>query len=74
MGTLDTHLAECEFALVPCPKECKDDSGEVKHFVKKQVKEHLRKDCPNRDYTCKHCGEKGTYAEITHNFMIESAI
>ena len=65
VGTLDKHLAECEFALVPCPKECKDISGKVKHFIKKQVKEHLRRACPNRDYTCKHCGEKGTYAEIT---------
>ena len=65
VGTLDKHLAECEFALVPCPKECKDDSGKVKHFIKKQVKKHLRRACPNRDYTCKHCGEKGTYAAIT---------
>ena len=65
VGTLDKHLAECEFALVPCPKECKDINGEVKHFIKKQVKEHLRKDCPNRDHMCKHCGEKGTYTEIT---------
>ena len=65
VSILDKRLAECEFALVPCPKECKDDSGEVKHFIKKQVKKHLRKDCPNRDYTCKYCGEKGTYAEIT---------
>ena len=63
VGTLDKHLAECEFALVPCPKECKDDSGKVKHFIKKQVKKHLRRACPNRDYTCKHCGKKGTYAE-----------
>ena len=65
MGTLEKHLAVCEFALVPCPKECKDISGKVKHFFKKQVKKHLRRACPNRDYTCKHCGENGTYAEIT---------
>ena len=25
----------------------------------------LEKECPNRDYECQYCGEKGTYAEIT---------
>ena len=64
VGTLEEHVAVCEFALVPCPKECKDDSGKIKYFIKEQVEEHLQKDCPNRDYTCEHCGEKGTYTEI----------
>lgn len=33
--------------------------------MKKNLDEHLEKDCPNRDYKCPHCGEESTYAEIT---------
>ena len=62
---LEKHVAVCEFALVPCPKKCKDDGGKVKHFLKKNIDDHARRDCPNRDYACKHCGKKSTYAEIT---------
>ena len=65
VGTLEEHVAVCEFALVPCPKECKDNSGVVKHFIKNHADEHLHQDCPNRDYACEHCGKNGTYAEIT---------
>ena len=64
VGTLEEHVAVCEFALVPCPKECKDDSSMVKHFIENHADEHLHQHCPNCDYACKHCGEKGTYAEI----------
>ena len=58
-------MATCEFTLLPCPKQCKDDNSEVKSFMRKNLHKHLKKDCPNRDYTCEHCGEKGTYAHIT---------
>ena len=58
-------MTTCEFALLPCPKECKDDSDKVKQFMRKDLDKHLEEDCPNRDYSCEHCGEKGTYASIT---------
>ena len=56
----------CKFTLLPCPKECKDDSDKVKQFVRKDLDKHLEEDCPNRDYSCDHCGEKGTYASIAN--------
>ena len=65
VGTLEEHVATCEFALVPCPKQCKSSDDKVEYFMNKAVDEHLKKDCPNRDYECEHCGEKGTYANIT---------
>ena len=34
---LEKHVAVCEFALVPCPKKCKDDGGKVKCFIKKHM-------------------------------------
>ena len=62
--TLEEHVTTCDFTLLPSPKECKDDSDKVKQFMRKDLDKHLEKDCPNRDYSCQHCGEKGTYASI----------
>ena len=69
VGTLEAHVAKCEFTLVPCPKECKDDKNDITHFIRKDLDKHLENDCPNRDHECEYCGEKGTYAHIiqVHN-------
>ena len=65
IGTLQDHMATCEFALVPCPKQCKDDLENTKHILKKDLEEHLKEACPNRDYQCQYCEAKGTHATIT---------
>ena len=65
IGTLEKHMATCEFTLVPCPKECKVASKFV--IMRKDLDKHLENDCPNRDHKCKHCGLKGTYAHITQD-------
>ena len=57
-------MATCKFTLLPCPKECKDDSNKVKQFMRKDLDKHLKEECLNRDCSCEHCGEKGTYASI----------
>ena len=64
VGTLEEHVAMCKFSLVPCTKQCKDASNAVQHFMRKDLEEHLKKDCPNRPHQCQHCGEKATHAEI----------
>ena len=68
IGTLDNHIATCQFALVPCPNKCEDDkgAGEV-HLMRKDLDDHLKTKCPKRAYECQHCGEKGTYASITED-------
>ena len=66
VGTLEEHEAKCNFSLLPCPKKCKRESGHIKQFMRKDLNKHLEEDCPNRDYSCEHCGEKGTYARITN--------
>lgn len=65
VGILEEHVATCEFALVPCPKQCSKDSDEKVYFTKDNLEQHLKNDCPYRDYECEHCGEKGTYTNIT---------
>ena len=66
IGTLDNHIATCQFAMVPCPNKCEDDKGAGElHLMKKHLDKHLKKKCPKRPYECQHCGEKGTYASVT---------
>jgi len=76
VGTLEEHRATCQFTLLPCPKECKDDFDKVKTFMRKELDEHLKKDCPNRDYICEYCGEEGTYFTImeVHDAICEKVI
>ena len=68
IGTLDNHIATCQFALVPCPNKCEDDKGAGElHLMRKDLDEHLKTKCLKRAYECQHCGEKGTYASITED-------
>ncbi len=63
VGTVDTleeHVGVCQFTLIPCPKECKDDNGILK-IMRRDLQQHLMEKCPNRDYSCEHCDLKGTY-------------
>lgn len=63
-GTLGEHLARtCEFALVPCPRKCRN-SGKTERIVRRELHEHLTSKCPNRDFQCAHCKVKDTYARI----------
>ena len=77
IGTLDNHIATCQFALVPCPNKCEDDKGAGElHLMRKDLDNHLKTKCPKRAYKCQHCGEKGTYASITedHNKVCDKKI
>ncbi len=49
----------CQFQEVLCPKKCK------KMITRRNLSEHLKRDCLCRDYSCEHCREKGTYHTIT---------
>ena len=63
IGSLDDHVANCNFTPVPCPNKCKKDSS-VLSVIRKDLEKHLE-ECMNRDYECKLCGKKDTYANIT---------
>ena len=62
VGTLEDHEAKCSLVLLPCPNKCKGDQN---HFMRKDLDQHVANECPNRDYTCEHCGQKGMYVMIT---------
>ena len=61
---LDDHVTKCEFNLVSCPNKCEVEGDDLQ-LIRKVLDDHLKTKCPNRDYECEHCGEKGTYASIT---------
>ena len=66
VGTLDDHIASCQFALVPCPNKCEEDKGAGELLLlRKHLDQHLKTKCPKRTYECLHCGEKGTFVSIT---------
>ena len=65
VATLEEHVPTCEFTLLPCPKQCKDDNSELQSYLRKDLDQPLKEDCPNRSHTCRYCGQKGTYAHIT---------
>ena len=67
IGTLDEHVATCNFALLPCPNECKDKSEKVRYFLKKDLSTHADLECPKRKYTCEDCGLEDTYSFITES-------
>ena len=68
IGTIDNHIATCQFALVPCPNKCEDDKGAGElYLMRKGLDNHLKSKCPKRAYECQHCREKGTYASITED-------
>ena len=73
---LADHLTTCEFTPVPCSNKCKNEKGEIKHFMRKNLGTHLAEDCPNKDYECEHCWKRDTYANITkvHDEICEKKV
>ncbi len=58
-ATVEPLANKCQFQEVFCPKKCK------KMISRRNLSEHLKRDCLCRDYSCEHCREKGTYHTIT---------
>ena len=46
-------MAGCEFTLVPCPKECKDDRNKITCIQRKDAKRHLE-ECAYTVVPCKY--------------------
>ena len=73
VGDLEDHLTKCGSSPVPCPNKCKVDHLQL---LRKSLKDHLETKCPNRAYSCEHCGLKGKYASIVgeHNKKCEKKL
>ena len=60
-GHLDTAGSGCGYVMVDCPNACKDSQK----VMRKDLPNHLQVECEKRPYQCEHCGEKGTFTQIT---------
>ena len=61
---LSEHLTVCEYALLHCPNECMENTKVVKISCH-DLDQHLKNECPNRQYQCRHCETIGRYCDIT---------
>ena len=60
VGTVQDHVAKCNFTLVPCPNGCRNV-----YILKKDLPAHLSDLCPEREYQCQDCSLKDKYRVIT---------
>ena len=49
-----THRSTCQYTLLPCSNQCKDEKGVALRYYRKDLDEHLAV-CPYRKTTCPHC-------------------
>ena len=64
LRSLDDHLTTCEYALLRCTNECMENKKEV-HVLRRDLDNHLKNKCPNRQYQCPHCKDTGRHCDIT---------
>ena len=64
LRSLEEHVQNCDYTLLPCTNECKILNVTVT-VLRKNLDNHLTNDCPKRQYQCLHCKEMGEYEERT---------
>ena len=69
LRSLEKHLTNCNFALLPCPNQCKD-GDKLLTLTRKDIDNH-KKVCPRRQYECSYCKERGEYQERTTTHLEE---
>lgn len=60
IGELKAHEKSCGFVEVECPKRCG-----VKHLLRKDIEDHIKKECSRRTFSCPWCNETGEYKTMT---------
>ena len=63
LRSLDYHLTTCGYALLRCTNQCMEDEKEVR-LLRCDLDQHLKNECPNRQYQCRHCEAIGRYCDI----------
>ena len=64
LQSLEYHLTTCGFTFVHCTNQCMEDKKEVR-ILRRDLDQHLKNECPNRQYQCRHCATTGRYCDIT---------
>ena len=61
---LDDHLTICGYTFLRCPNKCIEKNKEVR-MLRRNLDQHLKNKCPNRQYQCPHCKDTGRHCDIT---------
>ena len=64
LRSLDDHLKMCGHALIRCTNECMENDNELR-ILRRDLDQHLKDKCPNRQHQCPHCKDTGRYCDIT---------
>ena len=64
LRSLDYHLTTCGYALLRCTNQCMEDEKEVR-ILRCDLDQHLKNECPNHQYQCRHCKAIGKHCDIT---------
>ena len=65
LRSLDDHLTTwCGFTLLQCTNKCMENKKEV-HVLRRDLDNHLKNKCPNRQYQCPHCKATGRHCDMT---------
>ena len=62
LKTIDDHMKVCAFVDICCPKNC------GKQVLRKNAKQHLETECPNRTTPCEHCGKEVPWNGLENHF------
>ncbi len=62
LGSLETHLKTCEYAIISCTNECTYNS-QIVCLQRRQLDDYLTNDCSRRLYECPHCQETEEHQE-----------
>ncbi|XP_073243627.1 TNF receptor-associated factor 6-like [Porites lutea] len=62
LKTIDDHMKVCAFVNICCPKNC------GKQLQRKNAKQHLETECPNRTTPCEHCDKEVHWNGLENHF------
>ena len=62
IGSVVTHLDECEYFVVSCPNSCQ------MILQRLELEEHLKSDCTHRNVTCEHCTGTVQFKDLTKHY------
>ena len=68
LGECNQHLEKCLFVEVSCTKKC----GE--RMLRKDLKVHEIKKCPNRRVQCQYCNTEGMHKEIRTKIHLDKCV
>ena len=62
-GHMDVQSGDCLYVDVECPSHCDQ------RVQKRNVQNHLSRECPLREYTCRHCNFKASYKVVSEDHL-----